>query len=430
MTFCEEHIPYHLCCSHPALSNSNTDCFGLVRMGSVWIRICNKQMLNKLLGWWLYDVSAFLLWLSHVYPPHLPSPHIMVQYSAWIRSSVLISYESTIPFPPFAFLTLSIHAIPFSSTKCAARCIRGAFAVHFRCIRSAFAVHLRCICCAFVLQLRSFALWQLLQSCSMIQCGAFVAEFFINTRKTEQKTRNQATQKKIRTLPPSTDYQNIKTSTQNIVKPGTTRQHPPSSESNEKRNGWPSYHGMRAASNPMQLHSNSTRGDGTGCRLHTGDVAKKGHEVRNWRLHNIEDKSRTDRKGGGAIFIEENISYGRTLKIPHEIEGVSIKIRTIEQVINITTFYLPPAEYIDFGIVKPILSSCLQKSHYMRWQECREHSLSVKLPRTTIEANNWVKRLMNSTSQCWTPEEAHASTRTAHNCTSILMSPSPAPTSR
>ena len=55
---------------------------------------------------------------------------------------------------------------------------------------------------------------------------------------------------------------------------------------------------------------------------------------------NKEAESRADRRGGGgAIFIKENISYERTLNIPHEIEGVSIKIkiRTIEQEINITT---------------------------------------------------------------------------------------------
>ena len=56
-----------------------------------------------------------------------------------------------------------------------------------------------------------------------MQCGAFVTEFFINTRKTEQNSRNQATQEKIRTPPPSTDYQNIKTSTQNIVKSDNIR---------------------------------------------------------------------------------------------------------------------------------------------------------------------------------------------------------------
>ena len=97
--------------------------------------------------------------------------------------------------------------------------------------------------------------------------------------------------------------------------------------------------------------------DRTGCRVHTGDVAEKRHEILNWRLHNIEDKSRTDRKGGGAVFIDENISYERALNIPHEIEGVSFKIRTIKQEINITLLYLPPAEHIDFGIIKPILSS-------------------------------------------------------------------------
>ena len=67
-------------------------------------------------------------------------------------------------------------------------------------------------------------------------------------------------------------------------------------------------------------------------------------------------------------------------------------------------------------------------------------TLSGERPRTTIEANNWVERLMKSTSQWWTPEKAHSSTQTAHipgahastqtAHTSILMSPSPAPTSR
>ena len=42
----------------------------------------------------------------------------------------------------------------------------------------------------------------------------------------------------------------------------------------------------------------------------------------------IEDISRTDRKRGGAIFIDENISYERTLNIPHETEGVPFEIRT------------------------------------------------------------------------------------------------------
>ena len=74
--------------------------------------------------------------------------------------------------------------------------------------------------------------------------------------------------------------------------------------------------------------------------------------------YSMEAKSRTDRRGGGvAIFIKESISYERIPNIPNKIEGVSIKIRTIEKEINITTLYLPPAERSDFEIIKPILAS-------------------------------------------------------------------------
>ena len=55
-----------------------------------------------------------------------------------------------------------------------------------------------------------------------------------NTRKTELITRSQGPQKKIRTLPPSSDHQTI-TSTKSKVK-SDSGQPPPSSESNEKRN--------------------------------------------------------------------------------------------------------------------------------------------------------------------------------------------------
>ena len=201
---------------------------------------------------WLKNVSAFLLWLSHVDPPHLPPP------ISWFSTS----HEFIHPFNiirihrSLSTTRFSKHSCDsFLGTMCAARCIRGAFAVHLRCICGTLSVHHRCICCAFVLQLRYVS-----QS-SIMQCGAFVADFFINTMKTEQKTRNQATQKKIKTLSPSSDYLNITTSTQNKVKYGTTRQHPPSSESNEKRNGWPTYHGMRTASNPTASCNKWTLGN-------------------------------------------------------------------------------------------------------------------------------------------------------------------------
>ena len=74
--------------------------------------------------------------------------------------------------------------------------------------------------------------------------------------------------------------------------------------------------------------------------------------------YSMEAKSRIDRRGGGvAIFIRETISYQRIHNIPHEIEGVTIKIRTTEKDINITSLYLPPAEHLDFDIIKPILAT-------------------------------------------------------------------------
>ena len=65
----------------------------------------------------------------------------------------------------------------------------------------------------------------------------------LKTAKTSHTTREDGTEneksshaEKARSLPPSSDYQNITTSAKNNVKPGTTRQPPPSRESNEKRN--------------------------------------------------------------------------------------------------------------------------------------------------------------------------------------------------
>ena len=168
-----------------------------------------------------------------------------------------------------------------------------------------------------------------------------------NTTKTEQKTRNKPAEK-IRALPPSSDYQSITISAKNNVKSGTTSQHPPSSESNEKRNPQhedthrncvekktfhlfiqtmmvvlsgnrprkevikqikqlcnhlmedfeqnqesnkrgcqiPADHRIincRCRCHPTPCSSTQTlhRRDGTGCRLHTGDGAKKEHEIRN-----------------------------------------------------------------------------------------------------------------------------------------------------
>ena len=159
---------------------------------------------------------------------------------------------------------------------------------------------------------------------------------------------------------------------------------------------WSSYHWMRAPSNLMQFKFSTQtlhRRNGTGCRVYTGDVAEEGHEIRNWRLHNMEDKSRTDRKEGGAIFIEENISYGRTLNISHEIEGVSIKIRTIEQD-NQHHNCLPTTSGTHW-FRNYQTNTCLQKSHYMRRHGCQEHSL-VSCPerqsRRTIGWSGWWTR--------------------------------------
>ena len=134
--------------------------------------------------------------------------------------------------------------------------------------------------------------------------------------------------------------------------------------------------------------------------------------------------SRTDRKGGGAIFIEGIISYEKTLNIPHKIEGISIKIRTIEQEINITTIYLPPAEHIDFGIIKPILAT---KNRFICVDEDAKNT-----PWGAAKNDNQGKQLGEAVDELdLTVVNTGRGTRlnTAGLYTSILMSPLPAPTS-
>ena len=329
--------------------------------------------------------------------PIYPPLHIMVQY--WICSSVMISYESTIPFPPLDFL--SIHAIP-SQVRCVrrgafavhSRCIRGAFAVHLRCIRGAFAVHSRCIRGAFAVYSRcirgAFAVYsrcirgafavhlrctfvvlfvRLCYSCGPLRYYSFFRVVWCSAvRLWRNFLSKQGSRSRKREIKPH----RRKSEHSRHLAIIRTLQHQPKTKLNQAlldnirhlanlmKNETADHGIMECGWRPTPCSSTQTlhRREGTGCRVHTRDVTEKGHEIRNWRLHNIEDKSRTDRKrGGGAIFIEENISYERTLNIPHEIEGVSIKIRTIDQELNITTVYLPPAEHIDFGIIKPILAS-------------------------------------------------------------------------
>ena len=136
---------------------------------------------------WCFYISIMIV--TCVPTPSTPPPYhgSVLRMNSFIRSDIIRIHSS--PSTTRFLFRYDVCGAMHSRCICGAfavhlRCIRGAFEVHLRCIRGAFEVHLRCICCAFVLQaavqLRSVALWQLLQS-SMIQCGAFVAERFINT---------------------------------------------------------------------------------------------------------------------------------------------------------------------------------------------------------------------------------------------------------
>ena len=132
------------------------------RMGSVWIPICNKHMLNKLLGWWLiwcFCISIMIVTCVPT-PSTTPPPYhgSVLCMNSFIRSDIIRIHSF---LPPLDFL----HSCDsFSGTMCAARCICGEFAVHLRCICGAFAVHLRGICGAFAVHL-----WLHLRCI----CGAF-----------------------------------------------------------------------------------------------------------------------------------------------------------------------------------------------------------------------------------------------------------------
>ena len=73
--------------------------------------------------------------------------------------------------------------------------------------------------------------------------------------------------------------------------------------------------------------------------------------------YNKEVKCRKDRQGGGvAIFIQVGTPYERIQNIPNEIEGITIKVKLIETDLTITNLYLPPADYFDAEIIKPMLN--------------------------------------------------------------------------
>ena len=70
-----------------------------------------------------------------------------------------------------------------------------------------------------------------------------------------------------------------------------------------------------------------------------------------------EDKCRTNRQGGGvSTFIRNDVNHERLPNIPHEIEGVTIQIKSTTRDIIITNLYIPPNERIDIEIYKPIFN--------------------------------------------------------------------------
>ena len=177
------------------------------------------------------------------------------------------------------------------------------------------------------------------------------------------------------------------------------------------------------ASNLMQLNSNSTQ--------KKWNRMSSAYTIRDWEIWNCRlqhgggVKSRQKRRRKGDLHWREHLIWKnpqlssrnrrRLNWNPNNLnkKSTSQHYDTFHQrntlISKLSNQYLPPKIALYAAKRMP-------------------RKLSGELPRTTIEANNWVKRLMNSTSQCWTPEEAHASTQTDH--ASILMSPSPSPTSR
>ena len=130
-----------------------------------------------------------------------------------------------------------------------------------------------------------------------------------------------------------------------------------------------------AGRHPTPCSSTQTlhRRNGTGCRLHTGDGTKKEHEIR-IKGCNMEAESRADRRGGGgAIFIEENISYEKTLNIPHKNRR-----RLIQNPHNWTrnqhhNTVIPSTSWTHW-FRNYQTNTCLWKSHYMRRHECQDLS--------------------------------------------------------